>query len=689
MQSIYKKLTAQDIGQVPFNANKQYNIHSSSFTSQSITNWESSDNYTWSSASIESFSSGAKDGIYPTLDTQYSLKYFQLEHLFYKDFKLSLNEKLGHVHYLKHKRELYNQVRTISVPNGLCGSRIKPLTFKIKGNTDIIDDSYGNLYVSSSTLSDYNTDIRANVLKIGPEKGFKNYDLNTMNDEFEAGLFYRRGKKRSVNPITSYTKENIIDDSYFFNLLNYKNVTFSSKTLRGGEFSGINFNGTNSGIYIENDEKFHFNPEDDFTISFWADIKEPTVGQLSFTVNAMTGSSSGAENLTLISSDGTTKTYRVTAGTNATNLGGNVTSIQWDFSMPNATSAVNKATNLRDAINGSTGHNGKLVATVVGSTITIKQLDTPSTIGTIGNTSTTATTDFNSLVNLTVDNFRQGTDVDSYLVSKSTTQTIIPSITSNRNIPVNTQITGALQTKDIPSSPQFPFEVYAFNDWVYFRRSDGDTIKTISSSFTAGTLQHITCRVSSSQMEMFIDGVGSGTSGSEDFKRDTQNNANLYIGNKGETEKYLTGSLSQINIYDEALTNTQILNHYSSSNGSPYVGNIFYESGLVTITHPHYHSALNITDLNFQGSHLIYENEYQCTIEEHEFNHTLNPSARRNRNTNSQELANFATGSNFKPYITTVGLYNEAGELLVVGKLGQPTRMSDETDTTLVIRWDK
>ena len=188
---------------------------------------------------------------------------------------------------------------------------------------------------------------------------------------------------------------------------------------------------------------------------------------------------------------------------------------------------------------------------------------------------------------------------------------------------------------------------------------------------------------------MFIDGVASGNTIIENFKRDTQNNANLYIGNKGETEKYLTGSLSQINIYDEALSNTQVLNHYSSSNGSPYVGNIFYESGLVTITHPHYHSALNITDLNFQGSHLIYENEYQCTIEEHEFNHTLNPSARRNRNTNSQELANFATGSNFKPYITTVGLYNEVGELLVVGKLGQPTRMSDETDTTLVIRWDK
>lgn len=554
MHSIYKKLTAQDIGQVPFNANKQYNIHSSSFESQSISNFSSSSNYLWSSASIESFSSGAKDGVYPSLDTKNSLKYFQLEHLFYKDFKLSLNEKLGHVHYLKHKRELYNQVRTISIPNGLCGSRIEPLTFKIKGNTDIIDDSYGNLYVSSSTLSDYNTDIRTNVLRIGPEKGFKHYDLNIMNDEFEAGLFYRRGKQRLVSE-PSYSKENIIDDSYFFNLLTYKNVTFSSQSLNGGDFSGINFNGTSSGIWIENDEKFHFNSGDDFTISLWANVKS-------------------------------------------------------------------------------------------GSPL-------------------------------------------SYLISKSTTKTIIPSTKSNRNFPINTQITGALQTIDVPSSPQFPFEIYYQNNAIYFSRSDGDATKTISSSFTAGTLQHVTCRVSSSQMKIFINGLGLGTSGSENFNRDTQNNANLYIGNKGEIANYFTGSLSQINIYDEALTNTQILNHYSSSNGSPYVGNIFYESGLVTITHPQYHSALNITDLQFQGSHLIYENEYKCTIEEHEFNYTLNPSARRNKNTNSQTLANFAISSSFKPYVTTVGLYNEAGELLVVGKLGQPTRMSDETDTTIVIRWDK
>ena len=84
----------------------------------------------------------------------------------------------------------------------------------------------------------------------------------------------------------------------------------------------------------------------------------------------------------------------------------------------------------------------------------------------------------------------------------------------------------------------------------------------------------------------------------------------------------------------------------------------------------------------------MYENEYQCTVEEHEFLETLNPSARKIRSNECPDFADFATGSLFRPYDTTIGLYNEHNELLVVGKLGQPIRMSNETDTTFVLRWD-
>ena len=134
---------------------------------------------------------------------------------------------------------------------------------------------------------------------------------------------------------------------------------------------------------------------------------------------------------------------------------------------------------------------------------------------------------------------------------------------------------------------------------------------------------------------------------------------------------------------------------YSSSNGSPYVGNIFYPHGLAVITHPGYlsgsnvsHSFIDLNRLEFEGNHLIYEHEYQCTVEDYEFNYTSNLTTRKIQTRDTEELANFATGSNFKPYVTTIGLYNEANELLVVGKLASPIRMSDETDTTFIVRYD-
>jgi len=163
-------------------------------------------------------------------------------------------------------------------------------------------------------------------------------------------------------------------------------------------------------------------------------------------------------------------------------------------------------------------------------------------------------------------------------------------------------------------------------------------------------------------MDIFINGVST-VEGVEDSEGIYQNNANIYIGSKGGNSNYFTGSLSQVKIHNKAITQTQITNHYNSINGSPYIGNIFYSNGLITITHPKYNEVLNsraegiggmiiddedsetniftvgsnqsfgIDKLSFQGSHLIYENEYKCTIDEHEFNHTLNPSARKRKTT--------------------------------------------------------
>ena len=85
----------------------------------------------------------------------------------------------------------------------------------------------------------------------------------------------------------------------------------------------------------------------------------------------------------------------------------------------------------------------------------------------------------------------------------------------------------------------------------------------------------------------------------------------------------------------------------------------------------------------------MWEHEYQCTVQEHEFNSTYNTSTRDTTGNYIAKFAGFTSSSFFKPYVTTIGLYNDAYELLAIAKLGQPIRRSDETDTTFVVRFDQ
>jgi hypothetical protein len=42
----------------------------------------------------------------------------------------------------------------------------------------------------------------------------------------------------------------------------------------------------------------------------------------------------------------------------------------------------------------------------------------------------------------------------------------------------------------------------------------------------------------------------------------------------------------------------------------------------------------------------------------------------------------------FSPYVTTVGLYNDANDLLAIGKMAAPMPLSSNTDVTFLIKWD-
>jgi hypothetical protein len=94
----------------------------------------------------------------------------------------------------------------------------------------------------------------------------------------------------------------------------------------------------------------------------------------------------------------------------------------------------------------------------------------------------------------------------------------------------------------------------------------------------------------------------------------------------------------------------------------------------------------NIT-CSFNSSYNIFETQYKCTIRENEFNFSTNPT-QISGSSNSGILYDFATGSFFTPYATTVGLYDNAYNLLAVAKLAQPLPLSAVTDTSILVNLD-
>jgi hypothetical protein len=120
------------------------------------------------------------------------------------------------------------------------------------------------------------------------------------------------------------------------------------------------------------------------------------------------------------------------------------------------------------------------------------------------------------------------------------------------------------------------------------------------------------------------------------------------------------------------------------SGGASITGNVFYSHGIIVIHTPS--AAFDDCTLTFKNTHVIEEHEYMCNATKHEFNATTNHSILSNIASGS--IKAFASSSAFNPYVTSVGLYDDVGELLVVGKLGQAIKKSEKYDTSYVIRFD-
>lgn len=162
----------------------------------------------------------------------------------------------------------------------------------------------------------------------------------------------------------------------------------------------------------------------------------------------------------------------------------------------------------------------------------------------------------------------------------------------------------------------------------------------------------------------------------------------------------LSASIDEFIIYDQAMNNQQTTatahaNQVRQSHlfgSSPYYGNVFYNHGIIVVTNAVNNETVNrlteIYTLSFSGSQDITAHSYKCTIEDGEYNMTLNPSARQGYNINNPKPQGFVTGSFFTPYITTIGLYNDNNELLGIGKLAQPIKSPKDFDITFEVKFD-
>ena len=149
-------------------------------------------------------------------------------------------------------------------------------------------------------------------------------------------------------------------------------------------------------------------------------------------------------------------------------------------------------------------------------------------------------------------------------------------------------------------------------------------------------------------------------------------------------------SLATFKLWNKGLNSNEVdyLTEHSSGSQNGYVGNIFYEKGfaIITDTSRSYDIVPKEATMSLANNHYITEHEYLCNIDKEEFNVSTNPSLLANQLT--REFKTVVSSSAFTPYITTVGLYNEHNELLVIGKLGQPLKKTKKYDINIVVRFD-
>jgi len=259
----------------------------------------------------------------------------------------------------------------------------------------------------------------------------------------------------------------------------------------------------------------------------------------------------------------------------------------------------------------------------------------------------------------------------------------------------------------------YPFRIEISNQgFINASRKDGSgQVATcqVETDFRDDEWRHIIFQKSGSDLDLYVNyTLSAGDQNNMTDAAPIKNNGSIILGaqvnliegeinprtNHREFEPHYNrpfgGQIDEFRIFDSALSQEQI-NYMSSSlgTGKNHWGNVFYEHGQIVVTHPssaYCSAAPREANIQFRNKTTVTENLFSCEVKSSELNFTTNPSVLKNNKT--KDISAFALESEFNPYITKIGLYNDAGELLVIGSLAQPIFKMVDYDMTFVVRYD-
>jgi len=281
-------------------------------------------------------------------------------------------------------------------------------------------------------------------------------------------------------------------------------------------------------------------------------------------------------------------------------------------------------------------------------------------------------------------------------------------------IDVYSSTTGIYSIDSNMESKQYPFDIVLTNRTntepykIQFRQSDSVLSSTVSSNeLSTNEWHHVVCQKTGSIYEVWVDGQLNNST-EMNITSNIQNKNKFYIAGNGTTENNFSGSLDEIRVFNKGLTENEIENlgdnslRYGYAYQRKEIGNVYYETGIVVVSDPRpkYKNAFlgrnGIFDYQnfefgfeggFKSVNTIYEHEIVCTIEKNKFNFTQNPSS-LTKYTNRVNTKPYVTNSQFTPYITTIGLYNDNHDLVAVAKLATPLKKRKDIDVNIIIRFD-